>query len=140
MGEVPKRGWRGYISSREQGGHFIPQRVQNLVIRDYAARHGLLFLLSAVEYYMDDCTMMLRALVDEADSLAGILFYSTHLLPKDPVVREQLWQQVRERDFTLRFALEELVVADAQGITAMEDLLLVRDLTENRSDFDLVDR
>ena len=29
-------GYRGYIFSKEIGGNFIPQRVQNLVIKDYA--------------------------------------------------------------------------------------------------------
>lgn len=133
MSAPSARGWRGYISSRPQGDGFVPQRVQNLVIRDYAARHGLLFLLSAVEYTMAGCTMMLRALIDEAEHIDGLLFYSTHLLPDDAAVREQLWRLVRTGDFSLRFALEELTTADENGIALMEDLLLVRQLTKNHT-------
>ena len=31
----------GYISSREIDGNIIPQKVQNLVIRDYAERYNM---------------------------------------------------------------------------------------------------
>ncbi len=133
MSPARTRGWRGYISSRPQGAGFVPQRVQNLVIRDYAARHQLLFLLSAVEYTMDGCSMMLRALIDEADHLDGLLFYSTHLLPDDAAVREQLWRLVRAGDFSVRFALEELTASDERDISMMEDLLLVRQITKNHT-------
>ena len=39
-------GYRGYITSRPFLGERAPQHIQNLVIRDYAAKHGLDYLLS----------------------------------------------------------------------------------------------
>ena len=42
----------GYISSREIDGNIIPQKVQNLVIRDYAERYNMNLLLSSTEYKM----------------------------------------------------------------------------------------
>ena len=58
-------GYRGYIASRPVRGTSTPQHVQNLVIRDYAARSGLDFKLSATEYAMDGCYLMLEAVLDE---------------------------------------------------------------------------
>ena len=40
----------GYIFSREIDGNLIPQKVQNLVIRDYALRSSKNLLLSSTEY------------------------------------------------------------------------------------------
>ncbi len=123
------KGWRGYISSKEMGGSFVPQRVQNLVIRDYAARHGLLFLLSAVEYDMDDCVMMLRTVMAAAADLDGIIFYSTHLLPRDDGFRKSVYRSFLEAGGALRFALEELLVTDEGGIAMMEELIMCRRLS-----------
>ena len=58
-------GFRGYVSSRSLLGQRAPQRVQNLVIRDYCERNELMYLLSAVEYVMDDCYAMLEKLLME---------------------------------------------------------------------------
>ena len=56
------KGYKGYIFSRSVGGGFTPQRVQNLVIREYAKKLNKVFQLSATEYYMDDCFLMLEAI------------------------------------------------------------------------------
>ena len=41
-----KRDYRGYIFTKRLVGNFIPQRVQNLVIKDYCQRKGIFFKLS----------------------------------------------------------------------------------------------
>ena len=47
---IKNKGYRGYIFSNPINGNFIPQRVQNLVIKDYATRNKLFYKLSATEY------------------------------------------------------------------------------------------
>ena len=86
--------WRGYVFSREIGKQAVPQRVQNLVIRACAERHGLTYLLSATEYYMDDCYMMLKSTLDELEQIEGIIFYSTHQLPSDASERMIIYDKV----------------------------------------------
>ncbi|MDJ0841261.1 MAG: hypothetical protein QNK37_32415 [Acidobacteriota bacterium] len=125
---LKQKGHRGYISSREIDGQLIPQRVQNLVIRDYAARNNLLFLLSAVEYTMDNCYMMLKSLLEEAANIDGIIFYSTHLLPPDHVFRLQIYDTILRQDGDLRFALEEITVKNQSGIDLLEDLIMIREI------------
>jgi len=124
-----KQGWRGYISSRAQGAGFVPQRVQNLVIRDDAARNGLDYLLSAVEYAMEDSHMVLKSVLAEADRLEGMIFYSTHLLPEQDELRHLVYDAFVGRGGALRFALEEITVATVPDIAVIEELLMIRTLT-----------
>lgn len=121
------KGWRGYIFSRAIGGQIIPHRVQNLVIRDYCQKKGLLFLLSAVEYAMPDCFMILESLLEECQQLEGLILYSTHMLPPDPL-RHQLYQHLLERGCGLRFALEDLEITQARDVAQIEDLIMCRKL------------
>jgi len=132
-----QKGWRGYIFSREIGGDFIPQRVQNIVIRNYAQTKGMLFLLSATEYYMDNCYMMLNALLEDLDSIAGIIFYSVKLLPPDAIYRKKIYTALLSKGCGLQFALEELAIFQENDIELIEDIiackLLARDVTNTLS-------
>ena len=55
-----QKGYRGYVFSRPVDSHRVPQHIQNLVIRDYAARRKLHYLLSATEYAMPGCYLILE--------------------------------------------------------------------------------
>ena len=74
---------RGYIFSRAFMGERIPQHVQNLVIRDYCERNHLQFLLSAAEYAMPDCYLVLEQVLDELTEINGLVAYSLFQLPED---------------------------------------------------------
>ena len=129
-----KQGWRGYIFSRPIGGQIIPQRVQNLVIRDHCRRHDLLYLLSAVEYGMDGCFMMLRDQAAGAASVEGLICYSTHLLPPDPGQRAALFDAFLTAGGGIRFALEDLVVDEPAQVALIEDILMCRALARSTSE------
>ena len=58
-------GYRGYIASRPVRGLAQPQHVQNLVVRDYASRNKLHYLLSATEYAMPGSYMVLESALRE---------------------------------------------------------------------------
>ena len=78
---LKKKIFRGYIFSRRIEGNLIPQRVQNLVIKDYCERHKLFFKLSATEYKMENCYLMLKSVLKNLNSIDGIVFYSIFMLP-----------------------------------------------------------
>jgi sporadic carbohydrate cluster protein (TIGR04323 family) len=118
------KGWRGYISSREINNSMIPQRVQNLVIRTYANSRKLDFLLSATEYYMNNCYMMLEALLDELEKIEGIIFYSIWMLPQDSQRRKSLYDRVIDSGCSLHFALEELAIDRARDIALIEEITM----------------
>ena len=78
---LKKKIFRGYIFSRRIEDSIIPQRVQNLVIKDYCERNNLFFKLSATEYKMDNCYLMLKSVLKNIQSIDGIVFYSMFMLP-----------------------------------------------------------
>ncbi len=118
-------GYRGYIASRPVRGTSTPQHVQNLVIRDYAARNGLDFKLSATEYAMDGCYMMLEAVLDDLANLDGIILYSVFMLPRDPARRNAVYRCVLDSAKTLHGALENLQLGDDGDVRRLEDIFLV---------------
>ena len=126
-----KKGYRGYISSRPANGIFVPQRIQNLVIRNYAQARGLIFLLSATEYYMENCFMMLEAVMkEELSSLEGIILFSLDLMPADRMKREYFYTDILQNEASLHFALEGLKLSNAEECSAIEDIFIARVLSE----------
>lgn len=126
---IKVKGFRGYIGSRDFGGGMIPQRVQNLVIRNYAQSRGVLYLLSATEYSMRDCDMILRGVLEELADLGGIIFYSTHLLSESPSRRKTLFDTVLKLGKELHFALEEIVIRKPEDIQMVEDIIMTRKIS-----------
>lgn len=129
MSAKKRKGWRGYAFSAPIAGSTIPHRVQNLVLRTYAERHGLLFLLSVFEYHHEGSTMMLESLYETLPAIEGILFYSLNMLPADRGARERLYENVLSSGAGLRFALEEMKATDEAEIAAIEDIIAIKALT-----------
>lgn len=114
---------RGYITSRPVRGNAVPQRVQNLVVRDYAARRGLAYRLAAVEYAMPGCSMILEGVLADLDRLDGVVLYSLFLLPDDPHRRRAIYDRVLAAGRRLYAALEDLVLATPADAALWEDLI-----------------
>jgi sporadic carbohydrate cluster protein (TIGR04323 family) len=122
---VERAGHRGYIGARPLNGSRTPQHVQNIVIRDYARRKNLQFLLSAVEHIMPGSYMILEDLLDELPRLSGIICYSIFMLPPDEGRRREIYDRVLREGSDLHAAVEEIAIASKDDIGAVEDILLV---------------
>ncbi|MEI7607825.1 MAG: LIC12192 family sporadic carbohydrate cluster protein [Rhodospirillaceae bacterium] len=122
------KGFRGYISSRPFFGERTAQHVQNLVIRDYARRRSLPLLLSATEYTMTGCTMILEQLLDDLPNLDGIICFSLFMLPHRLERRQRVWTRLLDAGCCLHAAHEGLVVANARDVARIEDIWLVKRL------------
>ena len=118
-------GFRGYIASRPIRGERMPQQVQNLVIRDYAARSSLAFKLSATEYAMPGCFMMLNAVMEELATLDGVILFSMFMLPDDQNARNAVYDQILGQKRELHAALENVSIRSPADIARFEDILLV---------------
>lgn len=130
-----KKGYRGYIFSRDvDGQQLIPQRIQNLTIRDYLEKKGKRFLLSATEYSFKNSFMILRTLVEDAELVNGVVFFSTHHLPPNKEDRNTIYNLVRNGAWEVHFALEELVLKQQRDIDLLEDILLTRKLSLKESE------
>jgi len=117
---------RGYVFSRPFMGERVPQHVQNLVIRDYCERNRLHYLLSASEYAMKDCYLVLKQVLDELSELDGIAAYSLFQLPEDASERHEVYSRVLALGKTLHFAVEGLQMSDAKDRDRVEILWRVR--------------
>lgn len=123
---LKKKIFRGYIFSRRIEGNLIPQRVQNLVIKDYCERHKLFFKLSATEYKMENCYLMLKSVLKNVSSIDGIVFYSIFMLPNIKKERLSIFKSVLKKKKIIRFALEEIELKNYSNIKDIENLYLIK--------------
>ncbi|MEZ2249091.1 LIC12192 family sporadic carbohydrate cluster protein [Microcoleus sp.] len=118
-----KLGYRGYIISRPVRGVSYPHRVQNLVVRDYATRHNLAYKLSATEYAMSGCYMMLYDVLAELPQLEGIILFSLFMLPHRIESRLEIYDRILGAGCKLHAALEEMVLQDRSEIENFEEMI-----------------
>ena len=102
-----------------------PQHVQNLVVRDYATRNEIPFLLSATEYAMPGCFMMLDTAVGSLDEVDGIIFFSLFMMPPDEARRRRIYRRTLQLGRSLHFALENLAFESERDIDRLEDMFRV---------------
>jgi sporadic carbohydrate cluster protein (TIGR04323 family) len=120
MGE---RGYRGYVFSRPVGGHRVPQHIQNMVIRDYATRRKLLYLLSATEYAMADCYLILEQVLAELAALDGVILYTMFMLPGDADRRRSIYRRILGAGCSLHAAVEGFALGSEGDIDRWENVL-----------------
>ena len=116
-------GYRGYIVSAPVRGSHYPQRVQNLVVRDYAQRRGLPYRLSLTEYAMPGSTMMLASLLDQLDAVDGIILFSLFTLPFERARRRAVYDRVLGAGKVMHAALEGLALETLADAGAWDDLI-----------------
>ena len=124
-------GVRGYIFSRPFLGERVPQHVQNLVIRDYCKKQGLLYLLSATEYAMANSHLILQQVLNQLPNLDGIVFYSLFLLPEDTAERERVIQIILKKEKTIYFAVEGLKISNKSEFERIETIWQVKKALPN---------
>lgn len=118
-----QKGCRGYVFSRSIDDHRVPQHIQNLVIRDYAARHRLHYLLSATEYAMPGCYLVLEQVLADLPALDGVILYSMFMLPAAASERAEVYRRVLAGGSSLHAAVEGFVLASEADAGRWETVL-----------------
>jgi sporadic carbohydrate cluster protein (TIGR04323 family) len=118
-------GYRGYVTSRPFGGLYVPVPMQSLTLRDYCARHKLLYKLHVNENMFPHSYMVLESLVLNLNDLQGILMCSIFMLPERPERRSHIYRKVFEQGAEIRFVQEELIVAKAADVEPIEEILSI---------------
>ena len=118
---------RGYVASRPFFGNRVPQHVQNIVIRDYCARRGFTYLLSATEYAMPACYMMLEDALNELPGIDGIAMYSIFMLPRRPERRREIYRRILAAGASLHGAVETIALECAAHVQTIEDIWMVQE-------------
>ena len=135
-----RHGFRGYITSKPFMGERAPQHIQNLVIRDYASRNGLTYLLSSSEYAMAGSQMILDQVLLDLDRLEGVICYSIFQLPVNRTRRRVVYDKIIEAGCSLHSAVEGLVVRTADDAGHVESIWRVRQTLASCPDAKLVQR
>jgi sporadic carbohydrate cluster protein (TIGR04323 family) len=129
--QAAQRGYRGYVFSRAVDNHRVPQHIQNLVIRDYAQRRKLHYLLSATEYAMPGCYLILEQVLGDLAAVDGIILYSMFMLPPAPVERDKIYRKLIAADAGLHAAVESFVLRSEMDIERWENVLRTADICKN---------
>ena len=117
------QGYRGYIGSRPYSGLSFPQNVQNLLIRNYCQKNHLTYLLSATEYKMPGCYMILEEVLNSMHLIEGIVMFSIFMLPELAERRQRLYEMVLTTGRTLHAAFEDIAIHSKKDIQIVEDIL-----------------
>lgn len=125
-------GYRGYLTSRPVFGNYTPQKVQNLVIRDYCQRNSLVYLLGFVEYAITESFLILNQVVKELNKLEGVVLYSVYMLPRDKERRLSFLRNALLTRTKVIGALEEVVIESEEDIKTIEEMWQVKLATEGR--------
>ncbi len=120
-----RMGHRGYIGSRPYRGDRVPQHVQNLVVRDYCQRNGFTYLLSATEYAMAGCYMILEEVAGEAVKLNGVVLYSIFMLPQKRDRRLAVCRKILASGATIHGAVENIAIRDEAELARADEILLL---------------
>ncbi|MDX2073991.1 MAG: sporadic carbohydrate cluster protein, TIGR04323 family [Alphaproteobacteria bacterium] len=128
-----RQGYRGYICARMEMGRSTPQHIQQLVIRDYCAKRGMRFLLSATEYCMPGCTLILDAVLAELNALDGIVMYSLYQMPTDKQKRMAMYVALFASGCELHCAAENIAIRSWDDANRIEDVWLVAAVMEGQS-------
>jgi sporadic carbohydrate cluster protein (TIGR04323 family) len=112
----------GYNFAAPICGSSIPQRVQNLCIRDYALTKKLSLSFCVSEYYDFSQSLMLFAQMPLLDQISGIIFYSIELLPINHAKRHRFYQQILESKKTIHFSLEDLQISSQETCGLIEKI------------------
>ena len=103
--------WLGYIYSNDSSVNFVPQKVQNLVIRDYLSKVNKDYKLSFTEFNFDDLYITLKTILSDKIN-SRIAFYSFDLFPtKEDDLFTSIRGEISSGNLEIIFALEEVHIS-----------------------------
>ena len=129
MNQKSNKNWcMGYISSREIDGNTVPQKVQNLVIRDYAERFNMNLLLSSTEYKMKNSFLIFNSLISKkTNKYKAVIIYSLFMLKNFPKLKN-ISVNLKKNNIRLFCALEEIEIKNNSDINSLKKIFFINKL------------
>ena len=112
--------------SRNFMGERVPQHIQNQVIRNYCIQNNFHYMLSAVEYAMNDSFLILNQIVKGNEEMNGVGFYSMFQLPENDNQRVSLLKKMIKKNLFILFCSESLMVKNYQDIIRVNTIWLIK--------------
>jgi len=123
--------FRGYISSRKLAdGSLIDQNIQNLVIRRACENNNFMFMLSATEYGMKNCYLMLNQVLLEINKnkFDGIAFYSIDQFPLKENLRKNIYNVILKKKKKILISQENIIIKSKIDVEKFENLFSIKSL------------
>ena len=121
--------FRGYISSRDlTDGSFVDQSIQNLIIRKSCEQRNFQYMLSATEYGMKNCFLMLNQVILDLkkNKFDGVAFYSIDQLPNNTNLRKKIYEVVIKNKKKILISQENILLSTNKDIRKFENLLKIK--------------
>jgi len=119
---------RGYITARKIDGELVPQKIQNLVLREFCNKNNYIYQLSSVEYKMANSYLILDSIMEELPQIGGIVMYSFFQLPEDKKKRNGLFKKILKQKKFISFALENITVQNKNDFLNFDTLFNINSL------------
>ena len=117
-----KQGYRGYCVHQPFNGLRVPVPLQNIVLRDFLNRKGLMFKLSVNELDFPNSHVQLFSLLDQLDVLEGLVMTSIFMLPSDAIIRQKIYRRIQDTHSIIYFVIENMALKDVDDAQKIEDL------------------
>ena len=119
---------KGYVFSRKFNENSTPQKIQNIILRDYSLKKNYNFIMSSVEYSMNNCFFVLEGLVKNLKKYDGVVAYSIFQMPLDQNKRVKIYKEFIKKKKELHFALEDVVLSknNLNNIDFIEETISIR--------------
>ena len=129
---------KGYVFSRKFSGNIVPQKIQNIILRDYCFKKNYNFVFSSVEYSMESCFFVLDGLLKNLKKYNGLVAYSIFQLPEDKNKRIDIYQQLISKEKELHFVLEDTIISkkNVNSVDFIEETISIKN-TLNKSNINL---
>ena len=118
--------FKGYIFSRRlSDGSYVPQKLQNLTIRNTCeSRYNVKFLLSSTEYIFDNSYSMLYEIINNYNKdIDGIAFYSLYQLPNEKKNRDEILIKILRKKKHLIMANEKIYIRSINEINVIDNYI-----------------
>lgn len=102
---------KGYVFSRKFNGNLIPQKIQNIILRDYCNKKRFHFIMSSIEYSIKNSFIILNKLVKDLNKYDGIVAYSIFQLPDKQKERIKVYKKIMSKRKEFHFVLEDIVIS-----------------------------
>ena len=129
--KLNKNWYMGYIYSREIDGNIIPQKVQNLVIRDYAQRFKMNLMLSSTEYKIKNSFLIFDSLIaKKTNRYKGIIIYSLFML-KNYSKLNKILEKIKKNNIRLFCALEEIEITNKSDLNSLKKIFFINKIKKS---------
>jgi sporadic carbohydrate cluster protein (TIGR04323 family) len=116
---LKNKNFRGYITSKKICGNLIPQKLQNLAIREYASKNQIIFKLSGTEWKIPKSFLMINSISSDLKKIDGILFFSFFQIFEDISFFEKTMKKFLKKKKIIIFVLEDIILANLESLNSL---------------------